>query len=71
MMTVGELISLLEDYEEDTPVVIGMYQNYGSNFAMLLTDSIEQLTVHDWDDGDYEAVVLTEGRQIGTVEYEE
>lgn len=38
MMTVGELKAVLEDYDEDLPVCIGMIQSYGSNFATELDD---------------------------------
>lgn len=36
-MTVGELKSLLEDYDEDFPICIGMIQTYGSNLPQNLT----------------------------------
>ena len=47
MMTVGELKSILEDYDEDLPVCIGMIQTYGSNFATEL-DDVDEFTVDDW-----------------------
>lgn len=71
-MTVRDLIEQLEEFDEDMEVKIGMIQNYGSNFAMEICDDVvEERTVHDWDYGDYKAVVITEGRQIGTVNYED
>lgn len=70
-MTVGELISALENFDEDMPVKIGMIQNYGSNFAMNIIDDIEAHTIETFYGKDYKAVVLTEGNQIGTVNYEE
>lgn len=69
-MTVGELIEQLEYFEEDTEVCIGMVQNYGTNFAMDLND-VDLLEVNVWDDGEKEMVVLTEGRQMGSVHYGE
>ena len=68
MMTVGELKTALEDYDEDLPVCVGMIQTYGSNFATEL-DDIDELTVDDWEYGEEKKVVLTQGSQIGIVEY--
>lgn len=70
-MTVGELISALENFDEDMPVKIGMIQNYGSNFAMNIIDDIAEHTIETFYGKDYKAVVLTEGNQIGIVNYEE
>ena len=70
-MTVGELITALENFDEDMPVRIGMIQNYGSNFAMNIIDDIKEHTIETFYGKDYKAVVLTEGNQIGTVNYEE
>lgn len=68
MMTVGELKAALEDYDEDLPVCIGMIQSYGSNFATEL-DDVDEFTVDDWEYGEEKKVVLTQGSQIGTVNY--
>ena len=68
MMTVGELKAVLEDYDEDLPVCIGMIQSYGSNFATEL-DDIDEFTVDDLEYGEEKKVVLTQGSQIGIVEY--
>lgn len=68
MMTVGELKSILEDYDEDLPVCIGMIQSFGSNFATEL-DAVEELNVDDWECGEENKVVLTQGSQIGIVDY--
>lgn len=68
MMTVGELKAALEDYDEDLPIYIGMIQTYGSNFATEL-DDVDELTVDDWEYGKEKKVVLTQGSQIGIVEY--
>ena len=67
-MTVGELKAALEDYDEDLPVCIGMIQSYGSNFATEL-DDVDEFTVDDWEYGEEKKVVLTQGSQIGTVNY--
>nr|DAP47669.1 MAG TPA: hypothetical protein [Caudoviricetes sp.] len=68
MMTVGELKAVLEDYDEDLPVCIGMIQSYGSNFATEL-DDMDEFTVDDLEYGEEKKVVLTQGSQIGIVEY--
>ena len=68
-MTVGELMSILEDFDEDMEVKIGMIQNYGSNFAMGIS-SVEEHRINAWyEDDNYNAVVITEGGQLGTVNY--
>ena len=67
-MTVGELKNILEDYDEDLPVCIGLIQTYGSNFATEL-DDVDELTVDDWEYGEEKKVVLTQGSQIGIVNY--
>lgn len=68
-MTVRELIDELENYDEDTEVRIGMIQNYGSNFAMNIMCNVEEHTIRSFYGDDYKAVVLTEGNQVGTVDY--
>lgn len=70
MITVGELKSILEDYDEDLPACIGMIQPYGSNFATEI-DDVDDFTVDDWEYGEEKKVVLTQGSQIGIVEYGE
>lgn len=67
-MTVGELKQILEDYNEDLQVCIGMIQNYGSNFAMEI-DTVDYQNVDDWEYGEEDKLILTEGSQIGTVLY--
>ena len=59
---------MLEDYDEDLPVCIGMIQSYGSNFATEL-DDMDEFTVDDLEYGEEKKVVLTQGSQIGIVEY--
>ena len=70
MMTVGELKNILEDYDEDILLCIGMIQTYGSNFATEL-DNVDELMVDDLEYGEEKKVVLTHGSQIGIVGYNE
>lgn len=67
-MTVGELKSELEKYDEDLPVCVGEIQSFGSNFATEL-DDVDELVVDDWEYGEEKKVVLTQGSQIGIVNY--
>lgn len=67
-MTVGELKAILADYDEDLPVCIGMSQTYGSSFATEL-ESADEVEVDDWEYGEEIKLVLTQGSQIGTVNY--
>lgn len=67
-MTVGELKAILADYDEDLPVCIGMSQTYGSDFATEL-ESADEVEVDDWEYGEEIKLVLTQGSQIGTVNY--
>ena len=69
-MTVGNLIKLLKNFDEDMEVRIGMKQKYGSDFAMKIED-VEERNVRAYYGADYEAVVITEGEQCGAVEYDE
>lgn len=68
MMTVGELKNILSEYDEDLPICIGMIQTFGSNFATEL-DVVDELMVDDWEYGKEKKVVLTQGSQIGIVDY--
>ena len=70
-MTVRDLIDALEEFDEDMEVRIGMIQRYGSNFALSICENVEEHTIKSWYDGNYKAVVLTEGKQIGTVDYDD
>lgn len=69
-MTVGNLIKLLKNFDEDMEVRIGMKQKYGSDFAMKIED-VEERMVNAYYGEDYEAVVITEGSQCGVVEYDD
>lgn len=64
-----ELIDELENFDEDMEVRIGMIQNYGSNFAMNIMRDVEEHNIRSFYGDDYKAVVLTEGNQVGTVDY--
>ena len=69
-MTVRDLINRLEDFDDDMEVCIGMQQNYGSDWAYGICDA-DELEVNNYDRNEEEArVVLTMGRQFGTVHYE-
>lgn len=70
LFTVGELIEELEQYDENKKVVIGLEQVYGSDFAYDIY-SIDECPVSEfYESREYSAVVLREGRQIGTVDFE-
>ena len=69
MVTVGELINWLNDFDEDAEVVIGMRQRYGTDFALEI-EYISMENVDVWDeDEESKKVVITEGVQIGGVCY--
>ena len=70
-MTVRDLIEMLEEFDGDMEVRIGMIQNYGSNFAMNIVDDIAEHNIRTFDGEDFKAVILTEGEQIGTVDYDD
>ena len=71
-MTVRDLIDILENFDEDMEVRIGMKQRYGTDFAMEIDDScIEEHTINAFYGDDYEAVVITEGSQCGSVKYDD
>ena len=69
-MTVRELIDQLENFDDDMEVRIGMQQNYGTDFAMNIVD-VEEYTINSYYGTDYKAVVITEGKQCGAVDYDE
>jgi len=70
-MTVRELINELECYDGDMEVRIGMRQDYGSNFAMEISNSIGDYDIDSFYGDNIKAVILTEGSQIGIVDYED
>ena len=70
-MTVRDLIEMLEEFDENMEVRIGMIQNYGSNFAMNIVDDIAEHTIKSYYGDDFKAVIITEGNQIGVVDYDD
>lgn len=68
-MTVRDLIDILETYDEDMEVRIGMKQNYGSNFAMRISE-VGEYTINTFYGNDHTAVVITEDSQCGVVDYD-
>ena len=70
-MKVRDLIDALEQFDEDMEVRIGMIQHYGSNFAMDIVDEIAIHNINSFYGEDINAVVITEGSQVGTVDYDD
>ena len=70
MMTVSELKDMLEEFDDDMEICIGMQQKYGSDFAYGICEPFE-CEVKDWDSDSKDMVVITMGRQFGTVRYED
>lgn len=70
-MKIRDLIEELEQFDEDMEVCIGMIQNYGSNFAMNVMDNIAEHNIDTFYGEDFKAVVITEGNQIGVVDYDD
>ena len=68
-MTVRDLIDILETYDDDMKVRIGMRQTYGTDFAMDVEYDIEERKIRAFYGNDYKAVVITEGSQCGAVVY--
>lgn len=69
-MTVRELIEELENFDDDMEIRIGMKQRYGSDFAYDIEFDIEEHNINSYYGEDFVAVVLTEGTQCGTVDYD-
>lgn len=70
-MKIRELIEVLENFDDDMEVMIGMQQKYGTDFAMSIRDDIEEYNIRSFYGEDYKAVVITEGSQCGSVDYDE
>ena len=70
-MTVRELKDQLETFDDDMEVVIGMQQTYGTNFAMEIENNLDEYNVTTFVGENCRAVVITEGSQIGSVDYSE
>ena len=70
-MKVKELLNLLNDFDKDAEIVLGVEQRYGGDFAINIESvSTEKVAFYDGDT-DNHCVVITEGRQIGSVKYED
>lgn len=70
-MKIRDLIDALEQFDDDMDVRIGMIQNYGSNFAMNICDDVAEHKIRSFYGKDFKAVVITEGNQVGTVDYDD
>lgn len=75
MLTVGEMINWLKDFDEDAQILIGMEQRYGSDFAYTI-GAVDEHPLNDWDnpvekEERERVVVITLGSQIGTIDYDE
>ena len=70
-MRVKDLIEMLETYDGDMQVRIGMRQNYGSDFAMDVEYDVAEHKIRAFYGNDYKAVVITEGSQCGVVDYDD
>ena len=68
-MRVKDLIEILETYDGDMKVKIGMRQTYGTDFAMDIEYDIEERKINAFYGKDYKAVVITQGSQCGAVVY--
>lgn len=68
-MKVKDLIEILESYDPNAKVKIGMRQTYGTDFAMDIDYDIEERKIRAFYGDDYKAVVITEGSQCGAVVY--
>ena len=68
-MTVGELIEWLNEFDENTEVVIGMRQKFGSDFMHEILNATEE-RIEPWYGEATNAIVITEGDQIGVVRYD-
>ena len=67
-MNVSELIEMLSQFDKNMPVVIGMKQKFGCDFAKEISHvSIER--INGFFSGDADVVVITQAEQIGVVDY--
>lgn len=62
MMTVGEMISMLEDYPEDMPVVV---KEHGMGYVCNVSDANFGGIHTFWGDNVNECVTITLGSQVG------
>ncbi len=67
-MTVGNLKEILDCYDDEQKIVIGQYQNYGSNFVYNICDDVEENGINKFYGNNIkDAVMLILGNQIGTI----
>lgn len=67
-MTVGDLKAILDCYDDEQKIVIGQYQNYGSNFVYNICDDVEENGINKFYGNNIkDAVMLILGNQIGTI----
>lgn len=70
MFTVGDLISMLQDFDENMPVKIGMRQRYGTDFANDI-DGVEEHKIRAFYGDNYKAIVIEQGGQTGAVKWDD
>ena len=63
-MTVNELVNMLQDFDDDTEVVLALYQRYGGDFAYDIRD-VSKDKYDNWDYGKETCVQIVLGGQIG------
>lgn len=72
-MTVGNLKAILDCYDDEQKIVIGQYQDYGSNFVYNICEDVEENGINKFYGNNIkDAVMLILGDQIGTIkQYDE
>lgn len=72
-MIVGSLKAILDCYDDEQKIVIGQYQDYGSNFVYNICDDVEENGINKFYGNNIKnAVMLILGNQIGTIkQYDE
>lgn len=67
-MTVAELKNMLSYYDDETEVMIGMYQRYGSDFAYDIDEIEDTKSFHGFY-GEYndDVIFLLDGGQVGVI----
>ena len=67
-MTVGSLKAILDCYDDEQKIVIGQYQNCGSDFVYNICDDVEENGIRKFYGNDVKNVVmLIMGSQIGVI----
>lgn len=68
-MTVGNLKAILDCYNDEQKIVIGQYQNYGSDFVYNICDDVQENGIRKFygRDVDGGVVMLIMGSQIGVI----